>query len=117
MADRTEARVDVSTREGGVIVITPRGDIGTAEAPSLQTQVRAVFAQRPRRVVIDLAHVPYMATAGLATLVEAMQMSKKTGSQLYLCTLQDRVRAVFEISKLTTVFRIADSVDGAISAA
>jgi anti-anti-sigma factor len=47
-----------------------------------------------------------MATAGLATLVEALQLAKKNNVQFVLCGLQERVLAVFEISRLASVFKI-----------
>lgn len=113
MSDHTGLQVGMQKREGG-LVLTPVGDIGTHEAPSLRTAVKQAFEQRPMRIVVDLAGVSYMATAGLATLVEAQQLARKGNVALVLTGLQERVRAVFEISRLTSVFRIATSLDDAL---
>jgi anti-sigma B factor antagonist len=115
MAEQHPLQVHITKHERGLI-IAPVGDIGTHEAPSLRSAVKQAFEQRPMRIVVDLAGVSYMATAGLATLVEAQQLARKANTTLVLAGLQDRVRAVFEISRLTSVFRITGTIDEALQA-
>ena len=98
---------------GGVATVTPRGDIGTYEATSLRAAIKQAYDQKPSKLVINLAEVPYMATAGLATLVEARQLALKSSAQLVLCGLNDRVKAVFDISRLTGVFTIVPTINDA----
>lgn len=114
MADKGPITVTSETREGGFLVLTPSGEVGYHEAPMLRNAVREAFDKKPKRVVANLGGVSYMATPGLATLVEALQISKRTQIPLVLCCLTDRVRAVFEIARLHTVFKITDSVDAAL---
>ncbi|MFT3685232.1 MAG: STAS domain-containing protein [Phycisphaerales bacterium] len=68
----------------------------------------------PTRVVIDLSAVSYMDSSGLATLVEALQSSRKNKYKLVICCLQPRVRAIFDIAKLATVFTIAPTLESAL---
>lgn len=105
MVDRAPIKVNL-VREGAAAVITPEGDIGYHEAPLFRNYIKNGFDLKPSRVVVDLTLVPYMATPGLATLVEALQMSKKNKLPLFLCNMNDRVRAIFEIARLHTVFKI-----------
>jgi anti-sigma B factor antagonist len=95
---------------GTTAYATPLGDIGTHEAPALRQAIREALEKRPARLIVDLTGVPYMATAGLATLVEAMNLTRKSSTSLVLAGMHDRVKAVFDISKLTPLFRIAPSV-------
>jgi anti-sigma B factor antagonist len=108
-----ELRIE-TTSQDGVAVLRPEGEVGTHEAPTLRQHLKDAFDQRPRRVVVDLSGVEYMATAGLATLVEGLQRSKREQTELVLCGLRERVQAVFEISRLTSVFRIAQSASDAV---
>jgi anti-anti-sigma factor len=55
-----------------------------------------------------------MATPGVATLVEALQGTKKQQIPLVLCGMSDRVRAIFEIARLHTVFTIVTSRSDAL---
>jgi anti-sigma B factor antagonist len=115
MARMAEAIQVTQSFENGVAIVTPVGDIGTHEANAFKQSVKEAFDKKPRRLVVDLSGVPYMATAGLATLVEAFQIASKTKVELVLCGLTDRVRAVFDISRLRSVFKIVDTVQQAVA--
>jgi anti-sigma B factor antagonist len=57
-------------------------------------------------VVVDVSDVPHMDSSGVATLVEALQKVKRYKGRLVLVGMQDRVKSVFEISRLTELFEI-----------
>ncbi len=99
---------------GQMAVITPKGEIGYPEAAPFRTAIKQAQDKKVPRVVVDLSGVSFMSTPGLATLVEALQTSKRTSTGLVLCGLQDRVRAVFEIARLQTVFRIVPTISAAM---
>lgn len=111
MADHA-ASVSLS-EDGGISVLSPTGDMGTHESPVLRAALRAAIERKPRRVVVDLAGVNYMATAGLATLVESLRYARDASVELVLCNLQPRVKAVFDIARLAAVFRITSTLDEA----
>lgn len=95
------------------VVIRPSGDIDLSRAPSLRTQIAEVFKTTPMRVVVDLSDVPYMDSSGVATLVEGMQIASRSGTKFILLGLQDRVRSIFEIARLDTVFTITLDMEAA----
>ena len=115
MSDSELIAVDREAHEGAVVV-SPRGDVDMSRSPVLRETLRAVQADRPKRVVIDLSEVEYMDSSGLATLVEAMRTAKSHATKLVLCGLNEKVRAIFEIARLHHFFAIVDSVDQALVA-
>ena len=109
--------IEVQTKtDGDATIVTPQGDIDLSRAPSLRSQLSAIQAKRPRKLIIDLNGVPYMDSSGVATLVEAMQNARKSGSKLVLCALQDRVRSIFEIARLDMVFTIVKTTEDGLKA-
>lgn len=106
------SKVDYA-ESGGTAVVTPYGEIGYTEATSFRAYLKQAQDKRTPRVLVDLSNVGFMSTPGLATLVEALQTSKKTQTTLILCGLQERVRAVFEIARLHTVFKIVPNLAAA----
>ena len=66
----------------------------------------AILKNKPAKLVLDLSGVPYMDSSGVATLVEALQTQRKAGNKLVLCSLQPKVRGIFEIARLNMVFDI-----------
>jgi len=115
MRDHDEIPVETEEVEDGTI-FRPQGEIDLGRSPSLRTALAEVQAKRPRRLIIDLADVPYMDSSGVATLVEAMQVSRRHDGRIILCNLQDRVRSIFEIARLDMVFTIVDSGEDALTA-
>lgn len=113
MRDPVPLDVDREVRDGAV-VLRPQGEIDLSRSPSLRTEIFQAQRERPPRLVIDLSDVPYMDSSGVATLVEALQNSRKQGSALVLCGLGEKVRSIFEIARLDTVFRIEPDVDAAL---
>jgi len=103
------------TRDGATTVV-PIGDVDLTASPVLRTELKRLHGLRPQRLIIDLSQVPYMDSSGVATLVEAMQMSRKSGTKLVLCGMQGKVRSIFEIARLDTVFTIVSDTDAALVA-
>ncbi len=97
-------------------VISPVGDIDLSGSPQLRTELRKVQDAKPAKVIVDLTGVPYMDSSGVATLVEAMKSARAGKSKLVLCSLSDRVRSIFEIARLESVFLIVADVDVALKA-
>lgn len=116
MADRIPLIVKINPADAGAIVVAAEGDIGYHEAPAFRTALKEAADRRPKRLIADLSGVAYMATPGLATLVEALKNSKASGVPLILCGMNDRVRAVFEIARLHTVFKIVPDLTAAQTA-
>lgn len=102
--------------EGGSRVVTPAGDIDLSCSRELQTYLKRSLEGRPSRLIVDLGSVPYMDSSGVATLVEAMQIARKQSTRLVLCSMQDKVRSIFEIARLDRVFTIAGDREAAGSA-
>jgi anti-anti-sigma factor len=98
------------------MLVRVHGDIDFSRSPSLRAQLLEVLHQGPSRLVIDLMAVDYMDSSGVATLVEALQAQRKGRRKLVLCNLQPKVKGIFQISKLDTVFTIAESAEAAATA-
>ena len=112
MSTNQDLPIQIDAIKDGV-VIRPSGDIDLSRAPSLRTQIAEVFKSSPMRVIIDLNEVPYMDSSGVATLVEGMQIASRGGSKFILLGLQERVRSIFEIARLDTVFTITLDLEAA----
>jgi anti-sigma B factor antagonist len=110
-------RIEVKTRQvNDAMILSPFGEIDLSRAPSFRMHINSVQSQRPKKLIIDLAGVPYMDSSGVATLVEAMQNARRGGGKLILCAMQDRVRSIFEIARLDMVFTIVKSTEDGLSA-
>lgn len=95
-------------QSGSVSIVAVEGDVDLNSSRSLQTQLRESLGSSPDKLIVDLSGVPYMDSSGVATLVEAMQLSRKKHTKLVLCAMSDKVQSIFEIARLDKVFTIVD---------
>jgi anti-anti-sigma factor len=58
-------------RCGATLVVVVDGDVDLSTAPMLRDALDAAFARAPRRIVVDLAEVRFLNTAGLQVLLDA----------------------------------------------
>jgi anti-sigma B factor antagonist len=100
----------------GAVVLSPQGDVDLARSPALRQALRQAQTAKPSRLIVDLSGVDYMDSSGVATLVEALQIARRGSTKMVLCGLKDRVRSIFEIARLDTVFSIAGTREEAMRA-
>jgi anti-anti-sigma factor len=65
-------------------------------------------------IVLDLAGVDYMSSAGLRELVNSLKRAKKTTGDLRLAQPSERVREVLEMAGLDTIFQIFETQTEAV---
>ncbi len=114
MHGNEDVQVETETIDDALI-FRPIGEIDLSGAPALRTHLAGAQQKSMARLIIDLKSVPYMDSSGVATLVEAMQQTRRRGVKLILCNMQDKVRSIFEIARLDTVFTIVDTTDQAMA--
>jgi anti-sigma B factor antagonist len=111
---QTEDLTVQSQREGDAAVLAIQGEVTVFSSPALRQALRSAVADGPERLVLDLAGTTYIDSSGVATLVEALQSTSRAKHKLVLAGMNDRVRGVFEIARLHTVFTVASDVQEAL---
>jgi anti-sigma B factor antagonist len=111
---QTEDLKVVSRREADAVVLAIHGEVTVFSSPALRQVLRRVVGEKPERVVLDLAGTTYVDSSGVATFVEALQSTSRAKGKLVLAGMNERVRGVFEIARLDTVFTVARDVQEAL---
>lgn len=108
--------IPAARQEGDALVLTIRGELDLHNSPELRTEILDLLARtKARRLVLDLALVPYMDSSALAVFVEALKRVTKLGGKIVLFGLQPRVRGLVEIARLTTVFVVCKDEQEALA--
>lgn len=66
-------------------------------------------------VVLDMGELQYMNSTGLNIMISVLTRTRKAGGEVVLAGLSMGVRQLFVVTKLDTVFRITDHVEGALA--
>ena len=115
MSDQNDLACKVEPIDDGVVVHVS-GEINVEHSPQLRVDLLKLLEQRPARLIVHLGNVPFMDSSGVAVFVEAYRMQRPEGRMLVLCAMSPKVRSIFEISKLDTVFTIVDDLEAAVKA-
>lgn len=96
------------------VVITLKGNVmGGPDGSKLHDSLHELQEAGKTNVVVDLSKVKFMNSSGLGMLISAMTTMRNAGGDLRLANVADRIQSLLVITKLITVFKHFDSVEGA----
>jgi anti-sigma B factor antagonist len=107
----------MGTREvNGIVIIDLSGQITLGEASAaIRDEVRDQLANEFSKLLLNLADVTYIDSAGLGELTAAYTSVRNRGGELKLLNLTKRVHDLMQITKLYTVFDVHDNEKKAIA--
>lgn len=97
------------------IVVALEGDVDLQSSPDARKiLLDAVGRERP--VFVDLSGVRYIDSSGIASLVEALQKARQSGTPLVLTAVSEAALRVLKLARLDRVFTIYPTLENALSA-
>ncbi|MGE5518135.1 MAG: STAS domain-containing protein [Bacteroidota bacterium] len=105
----------METQERGTtVVVSLAGEIDLQHSPTVRRQLMELMFER-RDVLVELAHVSYIDSSGIACLVEAYQMARKNANRFVLVAVSQAVLRVLQLARLDKVFTLVDNLDAALA--
>ena len=100
---------------GDVVVLDLKGRVTLGEGDQLlKDKVNSLVNQGRKRMVLNLAGVPYVDSAGLGEIVGSYTTVSRQGGSLKLLNLTKKITDLLAITKLLTVFETFESEDEAV---
>ena len=100
---------------GDVVVLDLKGRVTLGESDQLlKDKVNSLVNQGYKRIVLNLAGVPYIDSAGLGEIVGSYTTVSRQGGSLKLLNLTKKITDLLAITKLLTVFETFESEDEAV---
>ncbi|HET9692048.1 MAG TPA: STAS domain-containing protein [Acidimicrobiales bacterium] len=112
-----ELGLEVSEGPAPYTVLAVKGEVDVYTAPRLREKLVELVSQGKHQIVVDLEAVEFLDSTGLGVLVGGLKRLRSHDGDLSLVCTHSRILKVFEITGLTKVFSIYESVDAATSAA
>ncbi len=103
----------MQTREhtdNGLPILAIEGEIDLACSPDLRAILHGYAKKRSPALLLDFQAVSYVDSSGLATLVEYVRLAQPFGGKFGLVHVNDRVRTIFDLVRLTEFLPIFPSV-------
>jgi anti-anti-sigma factor len=98
------AALEVRDRwDGGTVTVTVTGEIDVSTAGVFSARLAEAAGRHPERLVIDMAGVGFLDSAGLSCLVRVRRLLPEH-CPVIVRSAQRRVRQVFDLTGLSTVY-------------
>lgn len=96
----------VKTRKvGNVTIVDLHGKITLGENTGiLRDELRSLLAQGNKNIVLNMAGVSYVDSAGLGELVGAYTTATNQGGAVKLLHMQGKMKDLMQVTKLHTIF-------------
>ncbi len=102
-------------KQGDVTVIDVKGQLIVGNRQELKQRVLDELESGARKFLIDFEGTAYIDSSGLGVLVSLSKKIREQGGELRLANLNDDLRTLFELTKLDTLFHIAENRDEAMA--
>ena len=102
------------TAQDGVTIVEVAGQLIVGNRQALKDRVLEELDGGARKFLIDFEETGYIDSSGLGVLVSLSKKIREKGGELKLANLNEDLRTLFELTKLDTLFQIADSRERAL---
>jgi anti-sigma B factor antagonist len=101
---------------GDITILDVTGKMVLGEGDQiLKDKVSSLLNQGHRKLILNLAEVPYVDSAGLGEIVRTYTTVSRQGGKLKLLNLTKRIQDLLAITKLLTVFETFDTEQDAVA--
>lgn len=112
-------RVSKDNTAGGTVRVQPSGSLDSATAPALERELAPILAGAARVLVLDLAELTFVSSAGIRVVLAARKQMADRGGSLLIANLQPPVAKAFEIIRAipdVAIFKDVAELDAYLAA-
>jgi anti-sigma B factor antagonist len=107
MRDEPMTHSFTAGKRDGTTILKLSGPLTISTMFGFQNELRAVKAEV---LIIDLSETPYMDSAGLGLIMNSYVSAQDRGGKMLLAAVNERVKALFEMTKVDVVLKSFPSV-------
>src|ERR1051325_722974 len=102
------------TKEAEVVVVDVEGQLIVGNRQELKQKVLDELERGEKKSLIDFSQTGYIDSSGVGGLGSLCKKFRERGGELRLANLNDDLKTLFELTKLDTLFQIADARERAL---
>ena len=93
-----------------VQIIEPKGILDGTKASDFRDNIDRSIKNGAAIILVDFKDVTFMDSSGLGLLVLSLKTVRKAGSKIFLCSINEQVKMLFELTSMDGVFEIFDNL-------
>ena len=99
---------------GDVTIIDLEEDIITEHVEEFDEIFESLLSKSKYNIVINFRNINFLCSSGLGVIVSVFKKLKEQGGAIKLLNMNDRVRRLFEITRLNKLMEEFDDEDSAV---
>ena len=96
------------------MIIGIKGRLDTINYSILEKRLMELLDQNVSKILVNCSQMDYVSSSGLRILLMALKRITMAKGKFVLCSLQENIREIFEISGFTTIFEIYSNEEDAL---
>ncbi|MGL5794029.1 MAG: STAS domain-containing protein [Waterburya sp.] len=92
-----------------VQIIEPEGILDGTKTADFQHQIEQSVESGVHTILVDFSNVTFMDSSGLGALVKALKILNAANVQFFLCSINEQIRMLFELTSMDSYFAILDN--------
>ncbi len=92
-----------------VQVIEPTGILDSTKAEEFRESVEILLQEGAEVILVDLTDITFIDSSGLGTLVVLLKKARSLNRSFCICSFNDQVRMLFELTSMDRVFEIYEN--------
>ena len=81
------------------------GVLNQNNTDQLLDKVHDLLSQNIEIILIDMKNVSFMTSSGIGALVAALKAVHAVGGELYICSLSEQAKTIFNLTKMGQIFK------------
>lgn len=96
--------------DGDVLVMSIKGKLtGPPETDTLNERIQSKIVEDRLKIVLNLKNINWMSSLGVGALMRNLRAVRDAGGDLRLTGLSEKIKDIFQITKLIGVIQIFDN--------
>lgn len=92
--------------KSGIRIIEPSGILDGNHAEAFRQEVDTALEAGADTLLIDLKDITFIDSSGLGILVVIMKKVRALKKEMYVCSINEQVRMLFELTSMDRVFSV-----------
>jgi anti-anti-sigma factor len=101
---------------GSILLMIAEGRIDTNTSQDAETQVIQAIDGGVTQLIVDLAGVDYVSSAGLRVFLLAAKRLKKAGGTIILSGMKPHIKEIFDMAGFSALFTLKATKEEAVGA-
>lgn len=95
----------ITTMSSIIRIVQPCGILDSTATNQLRREVSDVVEDGANIILVDFQDVTFINSSALGALVSTLKLVRSAGAELFICSLTEQVKMMFELTKMNRVFK------------